>query len=68
MHCGLKTSFKDYFEFKEKEILSKLTKVNNTSDDKKLDDLYNEKTRLGYNLHYAMMKSLIATSLLQIMK
>lgn len=53
LHCGLKTSFKDYFEFKEKEILSKLTKVNNTSDDKKLDDLYNEKTRLGYNLHYA---------------
>lgn len=53
LHCGLKTSFKDYFEFKEKEILSKLVKVNNTSDNKGLDDLYNEKIRLGYNLHYA---------------
>lgn len=62
LNCGLKTSFRDYFSFKKKEILRKLVGVEKNADGKKLDDLkdeelehlYNENTslnKLRYHLH-----------------
>ena len=62
LNCGLKTSFRDYFAFKKKEILRKLVGVEKNADGKKLDDLkdeelehlYNENTslnKLKYHLH-----------------
>lgn len=62
LNCGLKTSFRDYFAFKKKEILRKLVGVKKNADGKKLDDLkdeelehlYNEITslnKLRYHLH-----------------
>ena len=59
LNCGLKTSFKDYFTFKKKEILRKLISIGKKQledlDSEELDNLYNKSTlnKLNYNLHYA---------------
>lgn len=59
LHCGLKTSFKDYFTFKKKEILRKLISIGKEPledlDSEELDNLYDKSTlnKLNYNLHYA---------------
>ena len=54
LHCGLKTSFKDYFTFKKKEILRKLISIGKEPLED-LDNLYDKSTlnKLNYNLHYA---------------
>lgn len=46
LNCGLKTSFRDYFAFKKKEILRKLVGVEKNADGKKLDDLKDEEIEL----------------------
>ena len=59
LHCGLKTSFKDYYTFKKKEILRKLISIGKKPledlDSEELDNLYDKSTlnKLNYNLHYA---------------
>lgn len=59
LYCGLKTSFKDYFTFKKKEILKKLISIGKKQledlDSEELDNLYDKSTlnKLNYNLHYA---------------
>lgn len=46
LNCGFKTSFRDYFAFKKKEILRELVGVEKNADGKKLDDLKDEEIEL----------------------
>lgn len=59
LHCGLRTSFKDYFTFKKKEILRRIISIEKKQledlSSEELDNLYYKSTlnKLNYNLHYA---------------